>query len=188
MRERELTEWLQVSRTPIREALRKLVDEGLVENYPHRGYFVRNPSFEEAKQAYEMRSILEGACCELAAKRATEVDIAAMRQAVRDAHAVLESGDRATLLQCNKAFHRHLVHASHNACLEKQWDAMWTFVDLLRGQWWVQTDRPETGHYEHEALLEAIAAGDSKLARRLGEEHSSLAWANIEKRFQERSG
>jgi DNA-binding GntR family transcriptional regulator len=182
--ERQLTDWLQVSRTPIREALRKLEDEGLVVNYPHRGYFVRNPSFEEAKQAYEMRAILETASCELAAERATEVDVASLRQAVRRSNEALEAGDREELLQRNKEVHRRLVRAAHNAFLEKQWESIWAFADLLRGSWWVHTERPEVGHREHEELVEAIASGDAELAHRLGEEHSRKAWDNVARRFQ----
>ena len=184
MLERQLTDWLQVSRTPIREALRKLEDEGLVVNYPHRGYFVRNPSFEEAKQAYEMRAILEAASCELAAQRATDVDVASMRQAIRRSNEALEAGDREELLQRNKEFHRRLVKAAHNSFLEKQWESIWAFADLLRGSWWVHTERPEVGHQEHEELLETVASGDSDLARRLGKEHSRKAWTNVERRFQ----
>ena len=64
--ERALTERLQVSRTPIREAIKRLEQEGLVVCYPHRGCFVRNPSYDEAREAYEMRRVAEGVAGELA--------------------------------------------------------------------------------------------------------------------------
>lgn len=182
--EKELTDRLHVSRTPIREALRRLESEGLVVGFPHRGYFVRDPSFEEAKQAYEMRRVVESACCELAAERSTEVDVAAMRQAVRHAAEALESGDRARLLLCNKEIHHLVAKAAYNDFLEKEWLAMWAFAELLRGSRWAQTERPATGHAEHEAIVEAVFQRDRVLARRLSEEHVTLAWNNIAARFE----
>ena len=152
--------------------------------FPHRGYFVRDPSFEEAKQAYETRRVVESACCELAAERATEVDLAAMRQSVRHAAEALESGDRAHLLLCNREIHHLVARAAYNIFLEKEWLAMWAFAELLRGSRWVHTKRPEAGHLEHEAIVEAIAQRDKALARRLGEEHVALAWDNIAARFE----
>ena len=184
MAEKELTDRLHVSRTPIREALRRLESEGLVVGFPHRGYFVRDPSFEEAKQAYETRRVVESACGELASERATEVDIAAMRQAVRHAAKALESGDRARLLLCNKEIHHLVARAAYNIFLEKEWLAMWSFAELLRGSWWMHTQRPETGQAEHEAIVEAIASRDKVLSRELSEKHVALAWANIAAGFE----
>jgi DNA-binding GntR family transcriptional regulator len=68
--------------------------------------------------------------------------------------------------------------------LEKQWLMLWAFVDLLRGERWGHTDRPETGHVEHEQLLAAIAAHDAALARSLGQQHVDRAWRNIATRFE----
>jgi DNA-binding GntR family transcriptional regulator len=72
-----------------------------------------------------------------------------------------------------------MIKASHNAFLEKQWLMLWAFVDLLRGERWSHSDRPETGHVEHEQLFEAIARRDAVLARSLSEQHVDRAWKNI---------
>jgi len=186
MVERDLTARLQVSRTPIREALRRLEQEGLIVGFPHRGYYVKNPSHAEARQAYEARRVIEAACCGLAAQRATDVDVAAIRHAFRKAQTALDSDDRVSLLICNREMHQLIVKAAHNAFLEKEWAAMWAFADLLRGRWWGHTSRPETGHYEHEALVEAIARHDTTLAQRLADEHVDRAWANVATRFEAR--
>lgn len=183
--EREITKQLDVSRTPVREALRKLEEEGLLVSYPHRGFFVRDPSFEEARQAYEMRRIVESASCALAAQRATEVDFAVMRQAIRQSEEALESGDRESVLHFNKYFHHSLVQAAHNVFLEKQWQSLWTFADLLRGQLWAHTSRPEKDHDDHAAIVEAIANRDAELARDLAETHIELAWEYVASRFDQ---
>lgn len=183
--ERDLTHTLGVSRTPIREALRRLEHDGLIVGYPHRGYSVRSPSFEEAQQAYEARHVIEVACAGLAAERADELDIASMRQALRKGQEALAAGDTVTVLVHNNEFHGLQARAARNAFLQRQWLAVWTFVDLLRGRWWSQTLRPTVGHGEHEALLAAIAARDPELARRLASEHVERAWLNVAKRFED---
>lgn len=182
--ERELAGWLQVSRTPIREALRKLQSEGLLVGFPHQGYFVRQPSFGEAKQAYEMRRVVEAASCEAAAERASEADLGRIRHALDASRSALSAADSAALLLRNKELHHAIVLAAHNVFFERQWLAVWAFADLLRGRWWGGTSRPRAGHDEHEAIVAAIMRRDQLLARRLGEEHVRLAWMNVAARFE----
>ena len=134
--ERDLTEKLQVSRTPIREALRRLEQDGLIVCYPHRGYYVRTPSLDEARQAYEVRRALEGLACELAAQRASAEELAAMRDIVRKGKAALKAADHANLLLLNNELHLALVRSTHNTYLEQQFRTIWSCVDLLRGRWW----------------------------------------------------
>lgn len=181
--ERDLTAKLQVSRTPIREALTHLERDGLVVCAPHRSYHVRKPFLEEARQAYEVRRALEGLAAELAATRATRDETQSLRQIVRDGYAALSRSDYPSLLLLNNDLHQSVVTAAHNWFLDQQFRSIWAYVDLLRGRWWAGTPRPDTGHPEHEALVEAIAAHDGVGARRIAEEHVGLAWANIAHRF-----
>lgn len=183
--ESELSGRLRVSRTPIREALRQLESEGLIDGYPHRGYFVRDPTIEEAQQAYEARRVVETACCELASQRATVVDVAAMRLAVTSAREAFDESDREMLLLRNKEIHELVAKAARNVFLEKQWLAMFTFAELLRGRCWSQSPRREEAqHEEHEEIVEAIAVGDTALVRRLSDEHVRRAWNNIASRLE----
>lgn len=181
--ERDLTTQLDVSRTPIREALKQLEQDGLVVCYPHRGSFVRQPTFDEARQAYELRRALEGLAAELAATRATDEEIDALHEAVEKGTAALKTGNRLALLLHNSELHLLIAKASHNTLLERQFREMWSYVHLLRGSWWAQTSRPDTGHPEHRALVAAIARRNPTLARQILEEHVSRAWENIARRF-----
>lgn len=182
--ERDLTARLRVSRTPIREALQRLEKERLIVGYPHRGYYVRSPTLDEARQAYEMRKVIESACGEYAAQRATPEEIAGMREAVARGEGLLRSNDLPNLLLANNQFHYLQASATHNAFLVEEWRVVWAYVDLLRGRFWMRTDRPSTGHVEHGAMIDAIERQDVALARRLNEEHVDRAWAAVASRFE----
>lgn len=177
--ERELTAQLDVSRTPIREALQRLEQDCLVVSEPHRGYYVHQPTIEEAQEAYEMRRLLEAACGELSAARATDEDIEAMRLAVEKGDELLNSGDWSALLLANNEFHHLQAKASGNRFIETELRRIWAYVDLLRGRKWATTDRPIVGHDEHHAILDAITRRDPSLARKLNEVHVERAWRNI---------
>jgi DNA-binding GntR family transcriptional regulator len=81
LRQEALAEEFGVSRTPVREALRKLQSTGLVELLPNRGAVVRGPSAREIREAYEVRAELEGLAAELAAGRISDADLLRLREA-----------------------------------------------------------------------------------------------------------
>jgi DNA-binding GntR family transcriptional regulator len=184
--ERSLTERLQVSRTPIREAIKRLEQEGLVVCYPHKGCFVRSPSYDEARQAYEMRRVAEGLAGELAASRATDTEIAAIQELLAQTRARLEAGDRHEMLLRNDEFHALQAQAARNAFLEQSLKTLWAYVDLLRGRWWAEADRAFATQAEHEAIAEALGKRDPGLARQRNEVHVDNAWRVVETGFKKR--
>lgn len=184
--ERTLTSRLGVSRTPIREAIKRLEQEGLVVCLPHRGCFVRSPTFDEARQVYEMRRVAEGACGGLAAERATEAELAKLRTVVRQGRTALETSDREQMLLRNEEFHQLQARSARNMFLEQQLQMLWAYVDLLRGRSWIATDRAPFTQREHEAIMDALAARDSSAARQLNEAHVDNAWGVVEAMFRSR--
>ena len=182
--ERSLTERLQVSRTPIREAIKRLEQEGLVVCYPHRGCFVRSPSFDEARQAYEMRRVAEGVAGELAAMRAAESELEAIKALVAETRIQLEAGDREELLLRNDEFHRLQVVSAKNTFLEQHLKTVWAYVDLVRSRWWIEADRAMATQGEHEAIVEALVARDPVLARERNVAHVDNAWKVVEAGFK----
>jgi DNA-binding GntR family transcriptional regulator len=181
--ERDLTNRFEVSRTPIREALKRLEQDGLVVCRPHCAYSVRSPRFDEAALAYEARGVLEAACSALAAERATPAQIASMGRLVRKGRRMLKNNDFESLLLCNNELHALQAEASHNSFLVEEHRRVWTFVDLLRGRFWSSTDRPHVGQDEHEQIVDAIASRNSDLARQLGAEHVKRAWQGVSSRM-----
>lgn len=182
--ERSLTERLQVSRTPIREAIKRLEQEGLVVCYPHRGCFVRSPSFDEAREAYEMRRVAEGVAGEMAATRATDAELQRINELVRATRVRLEAGDREELLLRNDEFHRLQVIGAKNTFLEQHLQTLWAYVDLVRSRWWMEADRALATQSEHEAIVDALLARDPVLARERNVAHVDNAWKVIEAGFK----
>ncbi|HLI15318.1 MAG TPA: GntR family transcriptional regulator [Acidimicrobiales bacterium] len=162
-----------VSRTPVREALLQLRQDGLVER-SGRAHVVRQRSPEEILEIYEMRILLEGAAARGAARRRTDLDLSRLRRAHADMAALSEqqADDR---VAANRAFHKLIWAASHNR----------TLVDLLERIEMQLLRYPETtlgypGRWpavlaEHEALIEAIARQREEEAGELAARHMAAA-------------
>lgn len=116
LREVALAERFGVSRTPVREALTRLLHEGLLECRA-RGLFVKEIDPEQIMQVYDLRILLEGQAAQEAASVRTEVDLMRL-QALVDRDRALAEPDDATRLATNIEFHRALWRAAHNPVLE----------------------------------------------------------------------
>lgn len=103
--EKELTEMFGVSRTLIREALRQIEAEGLVEIIPHRGPVVRSLKRDEAEDLYRIREVLEGLAARLFAEKATPDQIGALESALREVAAASEAGDGQNALEAKTRFY-----------------------------------------------------------------------------------
>jgi DNA-binding GntR family transcriptional regulator len=162
-----------VSRTPVREALRRLEQDGLIERRD-RSLRVRARSPEEILEIYEVRIALEGLAARAAAEHASQLDVARLRRAQADVRAADATAPRA-MAAANRRFHEALWAAGHSAALE----------DLLRRLQGHLRRYPETtlsapGRWEqvlaeHDELIELIAAGEGERARAAAERHMAEA-------------
>lgn len=168
--ERELTAQLGIGRTPVREALRRLAQEKLVEVYPRRGMSVTTVDVRDLVRLCEVRLPLEAEAARLAAERATEADLAELR-------ALLEELDRESrldwrgLMDLDERIHRAVYRASHNRFLE---ESLEEYYALALRIWVMAVHRKRALHaavLEHRALLEAIVAGDAGGAAEIMREH-----------------
>jgi len=180
--ERALT-GLGVSRTPIREALKRLEQDGLVVCLPHRGYRVRTASVDEARRVYELRRALEGLAGELAAERATPDDLTSMAESLATARSLVGAEGSRQLGVHNDTFHSLIVRASRNEFLVRELRWIWGYVHVLRGQAAERARRAEAILQQHERLLHALECRDSIEARRLSEEHVRVSWKAAAERF-----
>jgi DNA-binding GntR family transcriptional regulator len=157
--ERELIERLEIGRTPVREALRRLAQERLVEVYPRRGMFVTGVDVRELARISEVREMLEPEAARLAAERATDAD----REAMRALLAELDAGG-SELMVLDERIHRAVYRAAHNDLLEATLEQYYVLALRI---WSIALDRAhelEEAVEAHRALLEAIQAGDGDRA------------------------
>jgi DNA-binding GntR family transcriptional regulator len=157
--ERELIERLEIGRTPVREALRRLAHERLVEVYPRRGMFVTGVDVRELARLSEVRELLEPEAARLAAERATDTD----REQLSLLMTELDVGG-SELMDLDERIHRAVYRAAHNDLLEATLEQYYVLALRI---WSMALDRShelEEAVEAHRALLEAIQAGDGERA------------------------
>jgi DNA-binding GntR family transcriptional regulator len=170
LRSDALANELRVSRTPVREALRKLEAEGLVEHSGSR-LVVRALSEQDLTELFYVREALEGMAARLAAENATPSEIAEIRDLLDDMETVRRGGALEVLRRLTGEFHQLVSRASHNNRLVQ---ALTTLLDNVRK---IQTStlfgegRAEQALQEHRELLAAITAGDGDRAEMLARAH-----------------
>lgn len=178
LNERELTGHLQISRTPLREALKMLAGEGLVQLVPNRGAFVANPSANEVEDMLEAMGALEAMCGELACARATEAELAAIRKTHVRMATAYERRERHTYFKLNQEIHHQIARASRNATLQHMHETL--NARLYRVRFMSnKTDRWQTAIEEHEAITDALERRDAALLRRLLYAHLGNTWKKV---------
>ena len=169
--ERELMGLLGVGRTPVREALRALARERLVEVYPRRGMFVSSVEVRDLAGLSEVRNTLEPRAARLAAERATDVDRTRIDGLLDELDAVGAEPSERVLIDLDQRIHRHIYDCTHNAFLATTLNEYYVLTLRI---WFLALDRvPRLGDAvrEHRALLEAIRDGDADRAEEAMRRH-----------------
>ncbi len=170
--ERNLCELTQASRPSVREALRQLEAEGLVESQNGRGTIVRVISAEEAAQVYEVRAELEGLAARLFTERATAEQSDALRSALRElATAIRGEKSSKQILAAQADFYRVLFEGSGNPFLERTVQGMQVRIAQLRATTLAVPGRAAASLDEFEQIFERIATADAEGARQAAVEH-----------------
>lgn len=168
-----LAKEIGLSTTPLREALKRLETEGLVELGAHRDARVTDLRAEEARDLLELRRSLDPMAIALAAERRTRADIAAIREAATGLRA-LPDNPRYEQLAQHRRFHAALYRASHNLLLIETLDGLWDKADRYRTMA-LDVDRGDEARAkkerEHVELVELVIAGDAEGAAALMREH-----------------
>jgi DNA-binding GntR family transcriptional regulator len=167
----DLAEELGVSRTPVREALRRLAAEGLVEMRTNRGARVADVDQGGMRGAYDARLVVEPGAARLAAQRRPAEPLARMRAAVQAQRGAVRSVQRS--FEANRQFHLALVAASENDFLIQLADRLWVArIGATIYERQVETqERMLLDVREHELILEAIEDGDGRKAESLTRRH-----------------
>ncbi|MCA1222539.1 GntR family transcriptional regulator [Streptomyces sp. 8L] len=170
---RLLSERLALSPTPIKSALAGLERDGFLVAVPHRGYFVPEVAVEDMREIYELREALDGIAARNAAgaKDAEEFVRRTLRPLYEEQRRLLDEHGGEGYSAVDVAFHRAIWHASGNARLAGILDNLGGQLRFASGSSSRVPGRVPEALQEHEAIMAALAAGDSALAERLSREH-----------------
>jgi len=172
LKDGELAEDLGVSNTPVREAIRQLEKDGLVETTPYRGNFVKKMSPEEVCEIYDVRMVLETLAARLAVNRATTEQLKRIQTKVEEYERAFENDDISLGLEADFAFHDLIAHASGNRTLLEMLRGLATRIHALR-----QMDKGKTRRREslkdHKTIYQALKERDARKAEEAITQHIS---------------
>ena len=168
-----LAEEFGVSRTPVREALKQLQTEGLVEIRPRVGTFVTTPSRREITELFEMKELLEGAAARYLAQRGRVPELDRLEENLREADAAVARDDRTRYAELVQEFHDQLIVGSDNTKLEAHYRILMNQLAYSRlvTTSLRQPGRPAQSDQEHHRVVELIIAKDGDSAERVMREH-----------------
>jgi DNA-binding GntR family transcriptional regulator len=177
--EAALADELEVSRTPVREALKALAMEGLVEIFPNRGSYVAKITAEDARELIELLAQLEGFAGALACERGSDEMLRSLARTHEDMILAYRKGDKPTYFKLNQRIHDDIVAASgnkhlievHRRCTRRLRRVRY-LSNLQKAAW----DRSVA---DHEAMLKALTARDVEATRRIMTLHAVDIWETV---------
>lgn len=171
----KLAQQLGVSRTPIREAIRKLELEGLVIMLPRRGAFVADMNKKDLIELLEVRTGLEGLAAYFAAGRISEDGVEKLENNIMELEKAVGDNDVTAMLKIDEAFHNIIFEGSGNDRLKAMMNSLWETVYRFRLKYMSDYSSAVNIVDEHKKILDAIKKGKATLAERLAKEHIEKA-------------
>ena len=192
--ENQLAETLQMSRTPIRTAIRELIAEGLIERTEPKGYIVARLTGDDMLQVFLARQKLESLAAEIAASAISPADQKTFSDLQEEISEIYLNWDKDRFTDYNERFHRAVARTSRNAYVERflrqcfwrsqlyiyAYDAYFISPDESRERFSTGLYGPT--YYEHKAITDAIMAGDGNLAREVMERHIRSSYESLSRR------
>lgn len=175
--EEHLARVLEVSRTPVRQALTRLEAEGLVEIVPNKGAIVRKLGLQEVWDVYDLRALLEGHAARLAAGRIKKPALSRLRGVAAEMEA-LEDGrfsgreeETRWLVARNQVFHGGIVEAGRNGRLKGLLDRTVELPLVFKAFYWYTPEERLVSNHHHRQLLRSLEQGDGERAEIVMREH-----------------
>ncbi|WP_425261761.1 GntR family transcriptional regulator [Rubrivivax sp. RP6-9] len=169
--EKALAVQWQVSRTPLREALKVLAAEGLVELVPHRGCRVIALTEDDADALFPVMALLEGRCAFEAAKKAGDADLHTLRRLHDELERHAAAHDIEAYYRANHVFHAQVQSLASNRWLDRATGDLRRFMRLMRGRQLALPGRIEASINEHRVLIDAFEQRDAARAERAMHDH-----------------
>ena len=182
--ERGLAEQLAVSRTPLREALTRLEQEGFVEIRARKGVFVLRKTLDEILEMIVAWAALESMAARLAAELAADGEIAALRvHAARHSESAA-SADLSEYSEANICFHQMILEMSGCKLLKSMADGLFVHMHAVRRRVMEEKDRASRSVVDHMGIIEALEARDADLAARLVREHTMRLHGHVQQTWR----
>jgi len=183
--ERRLSEELGVSRTPIREALCRLENEGFVNNIPRRGAFVARKSKKEILEMITVWAALESMAARLIIERASDDEIASLRRMFANYEGQVGSAAIDEYSETNISFHQALFNISHCNLLNKMTENLFIHMRSIRMRTITEDDRAQRSIIDHMHIIEAVENRDTDLAERLVRQHTLDLASHVQQHVQD---
>ena len=162
----DLSEKMNVSRTPIREAIKRLADDGLVKVEPRRGAYVANISIKDMLDVFEVREDMEGFVAKLAAKRITEEEKGQLKEiAAEYEEAIEKADDKERIIELDEKFHNFIVKCSGNETLRELVNYVQELSLRFRYLYYDDSSLYESTAEQHNRIMDAINSGRENDAR-----------------------
>ena len=171
----QLAEELGVSRTPVREAIRKLELEGLVLMVPRKGAYVASFSMKDVVEVFEIRGAVEGLSAALAAERITDQELEELERHLVKSSELINLADLEGMVEVDTGFHQILYQASRNQRLAQIINNLREQIQRFRQTSLSYPGRMRMALSEHREIVDAISARDPELARKLAQDHIESA-------------
>lgn len=174
-----LAERYGVSRVPLREALKTLEAEGMVEYHANRGYFVAELSVADLLEVYRMRELLEAEAIRLAVPQLSDADVEAIADLVAETDAAAAVGDLAAMTEANRRFHFAIFDAASMPRLCRVLRQLWDATDVYRALYYSDVRNRDRVGLEHEQMLKALRRRDAERLVALQDRHRSFTIDSI---------
>jgi len=169
--ETEIARRFEVSRTPVREAIRQLATSGLVETRAHRSSIVARPSNQQLIGMFEAMAELEALCAKMAAERMTIAERGALEAVHEDLRLLVRHGNPQRYHEINEAFHSTIYFGAHNDYLAQLTQATRVRVQPFRRAQFRNLGRLSKSYAEHDLVVAAVLRGDREGAARAMRDH-----------------
>ncbi len=193
LRQEPLAQELGVSHITVRDALNRLVGEGMAVHVPYKGVRAIALSLEDLRDIYDMRALLEGLAAELATERITPKELASMRKILPQTIVGddPQSVDRAR--RANREFHEIVIGASSRRFLKRVLRQIWDWIDPMMYYGCTLSTQPgaeirrqwgKADRLHHTMIIEALEARDGARARKAAVEAVEVAWVRLQAHFK----
>lgn len=183
--ELQLAEQMGVSRTPVREAIRKLELEGFVAMVPRKGAYVSDISVKDVVDIFEVRAALEGLAAGLAAERITEEELDDLEKTLFETSEIISGDDINAIVESDNNFHEIIYRASRNQRLTSIITLLHEQIQRFRATSLAMPGRTKNAIEEHKKIVEAISERNVELAQTLAREHIENAEQSFLRALQE---